>query len=62
VNADTPTPGLRLLAVLIAADLRAGSPALATSLPEPRDGAPRRGRKTARVVAVAYHRMTAHAA
>ena len=59
---ETPQSGLRLLASLIAADLRAGSPALATEPTSDRGGQPRRGRKTTEVVAVVARPSLARAA
>lgn len=59
---DTPQAGLRLLATLIAADLRAGRPALAEPAEEQREEGPRRGRKPTHVVAIAAHRLAARAA
>lgn len=62
MSAESPREGLRLLALLIAADLRAGSPVLAETSAEAREVAPRRGRKPAKVVAVAAHTPIARAA
>lgn len=62
MSADTPQDGLRLLAMLIAADLRAGSPALSEPAVEAGDEAPRRGRKPVQVIAVAAHRPLKRAA
>lgn len=62
MNADTPRQGLRLLAMLIVADIRSGSPALAEAPSESGDETPRRGRKPSQVVAVASHHPIARAA
>lgn len=62
MSAESPREGLRLLALLIAADLRAGSPALVEAPAEDREAPPRRGRKPTEVVAVAARPSIARAA
>ena len=62
MSAESPKEGLRLLAMLIAADLLAGSPALAEAPTDAAAKAPRRGRKPTKVVAVAAHHPIARAA
>ena len=60
MSGEQPAEGLRLLARLIAADLRAGSLALADEQePQPQT---RRGRKATKVTAVAAHRAVERAA
>lgn len=61
MSAESPREGLRLLAMLIAADLRAGCAALAETQAEQAE-APRRGRKPTKVVAIAAHHPIARAA
>ncbi len=53
MSAGSPTDALRLLAGLIAADLHAGSPALAVPLPPTEEPARRRGRPKSLPYAVA---------
>ncbi len=60
MSADSPREGLRLLATLIAADLRAGGSAL-VEVPAETE-APRRGRKPTKVAAVAAQHPIARAA
>ncbi len=63
MSAESPREGLRLLALLIAADLREGSPALAEEPPaEDRVAPPRRGRRPTAVVAIAARPSIARAA
>lgn len=53
MSADYPIDALRLLAGLIAGDLRAGSPALAKTLPSAEEPVRRRGRPKSVPYAVA---------
>ena len=53
MNAESPIDSLRLLAGLIAADLRAGSPVLALPLPDAEEPARGRGRPKSIPYAVA---------
>lgn len=62
MSAESPHEGLRLLATLIAADLRAGRTVLAEVSAETEAEAPRRGRKPTKVVAVAARHPIARAA
>ncbi len=62
MSAESPREGLRLFALLIAADLRSGSQALVEPAETVHRDAPCRGRKRTLVVAVAAHRLAARAA
>jgi hypothetical protein len=53
----SPREGLRLLAILVAADLQAGGSVLAESAESSADGPARRGRKPTTVRAFALHRL-----